>query len=694
MDARRRRREFEKNWKKLGLGRIAQPEADMEDPHGNDSCWHRLPRTRAVALILIAAPVVCMQAATWESVPKSDIALVAGQGWLSVPMAFSNGDGSFNVTNIANSGFAQSAQDPGVKVLTGDFNGDGNTDIALAGGQGWLSVIVAFSNGEGGFNVTNIANPGFAQSAQDPGVQILTGDFNGDGKTDIALAGGQGWLSIIVAFSNGDGSFKVTDIANPGFAQTAQDPGAKILVGDFNGDGKTDIALAGGQGWLSVPVAFSNGDGSFNATNIANPGFAETAQDPGAKILVGDFNGDGKTDIALAGGQGWLSVPVAFSNGDGSFNATNIANPGFAETAQDPGAKILAGDFNGDGKADIALSGGQGWLSVPVAFSNGDGSFNATNIASSGFAQTAQDPGVQILTGRFGAGPVTCTFSLSPSSQTFSAQGGSGSFAVNTGPTCAWTATSSAGWITVQPSGSTGAGLVEYAVAANNGANRTGTISAGGQNYSIDQQAFSCTFSIKPASATFNYTAGSANVSVTAPAGCAWTATSNAGWLSAASGASGTGDGTVVVNAASNAGGSRSGTMTIAGQTFSATQSPNACGAVDVSNEVSTSNSGFTLVPFTQFYYSSTLTVRSNSAQQIPGPVYLILDGLPTAAEGLLGSQLITHCNSSAGSYLIPLNNYQSLSPDQSTSVPEVFFNSIAFDPSYSTRVFSGTPSQ
>ncbi len=387
-----------------------------------------------------------------------DLALAGGTGWQSVPVAFSNGDGTFTVTNDGASDFAGWAQEPNVKVLVGDFNGDGRADIALSGVTGWQSVPVAFSNGDGTFTVTNDGASDFAGWAQEPNVKVLVGDFNGDGRADIALTGVTGWQSVPVAFSNGDGTFTVTNdssrfagwassaganvlvgdfngdgradialtgatefpetipvvfsngdgtftIANqgaPGLAGWAQEPNVKVLVGDFNGDGRTDIALTGEAGWQSIPVAFSNGDGTWTITNQAAPGFAVFAQEPNVKVLVGDFNGDGRTDIALTGGAGWQSIPVAFSNGDGTWTITNQAAPGFAVFAQEPNVKVLVGDFNGDGRTDIALTGGAGWQSIPVAFSNGDGTFTVTNDSASDFAGWAQEPNVATIAANLG----------------------------------------------------------------------------------------------------------------------------------------------------------------------------------------------------------------------------------------------------------------------------------------------------
>ena len=178
--------------------------------------------------------------------------------------------------------------------------------------------------------------------------------------------------------------------------------------------------------------------------------------------------------------------------------------------------------------------------------------------------------------------PTPCTFVLSPTGQAFSAQGGLGSFTVNTGPACTWNLVPSVGWITIMPSGSKGTAKANFAVAANGGAARSGFIAVGGQHFNIDQQGFSCSYAINPSVAAFNDTGGSARVVVNAPAGCPWTATSNAGWITVTSGGSGSGNGAVVVDAAPNSGGARSGTVTIAGKVFTVTEGAGVCGALDV----------------------------------------------------------------------------------------------------------------
>ncbi|MFD1052311.1 FG-GAP repeat domain-containing protein, partial [Kibdelosporangium lantanae] len=134
---------------------------------------------------------------------------------------------------------------------------------------------------------------------------------------------------------------------------------------DYNADGRGDIALNGVPGWGSIPTAFSAGNGGFNVTNAGVTDFATWSSSPGVKLLTGDYNGDGRTDIALTGVAGWGSIPVAFSNGNGTYTITNAGVADFPTWATTPGVKIVTGDFNADGRTDIALAGGNGWGSIP-----------------------------------------------------------------------------------------------------------------------------------------------------------------------------------------------------------------------------------------------------------------------------------------------------------------------------------------
>lgn len=345
----------------------------------------------------------------------TDFTLVGGPNWGKIPVAMSVGNGQFAITNTNAGWFPVWASTPGVKAVTGDFNKDGKTDIALLGGAGWTAIPIAFSNGDGTFNVTNVQSPSFAGWAGSPGVKTLVGDFNHDGFDDIALTGVAGWTTIPVAFSYGDGGFLVTNRSvgvrftvtsggsvGPGwnFATLASAPGVTAVTGDFNHDGFADLALAGGAGWTGIPIACSFGDGSFALYNKAAGSFPSWASTAGAKVLTGDFNGDGYTDLALTGVAGWATVPIALNLGYGSFNVVNSVVGAFGSYAATPNVRAIAADFNGDGYTDIALTGGAGWASIPVAFSIGYGVFSTTNTNVLGFGSWASDQSASVLAGR------------------------------------------------------------------------------------------------------------------------------------------------------------------------------------------------------------------------------------------------------------------------------------------------------
>ncbi|ATB36146.1 hypothetical protein CYFUS_001560 [Cystobacter fuscus] len=305
---------------------------------------------------------------------RTDIAAVGADGWQALPVALSNGNGSFRVVNESIPSFQTWAAQTRM-VVTGDFNGDGRTDIAAVGADGWLALPVALSNGNGSFRVVNESIPSFQTWAAQTRT-VVTGDFNGDGRTDIAAVGADGWQALPVALSNGNGSFRVVNESIPSF-QTWAAQTRTVVTGDFNGDGRTDIAAVGADGWQALPVALSNGNGSFRVVNESIPSFQTWAAQT-RTVVTGDFNGDGRTDIAAVGADGWQALPVALSNGNGSFRVVNESIPSFQTWAAQT-RTVVTGDFNGDGRTDIAAVGADGWLALPVALSNGNGSFRVAN---------------------------------------------------------------------------------------------------------------------------------------------------------------------------------------------------------------------------------------------------------------------------------------------------------------------------
>jgi hypothetical protein len=338
---------------------------------------------------------------------RTDIALVRQDGgWSTIPIAFSNGDGTFAITNGDVGDFATWAASSDVQVITGDFNGNGRTDIALVRQDGgWSTIPIAFSNGDGTFTITNGDVGDFATWAATSDARVITGDFNGDGRTDIALVRqDSGWGTIPIALSNGDGTFTITNGDVGDFAGWAATNNVRVITGDFNGDGRTDIALVRQDtGWSTIPIALSNGDGTFTITNSAVGDFEGWAVANDVRVITGDFNGNGRTDIALVRqDSGWSTIPIAFSNGDGTFAITNGDAGDFATWATANDVRVITGDFNGNGRTDIALvRQDSGWSTIPIAFSNGDGTFMITNSAVGDFEGWAVANDVRAITGDF-----------------------------------------------------------------------------------------------------------------------------------------------------------------------------------------------------------------------------------------------------------------------------------------------------
>jgi len=312
---------------------------------------------------------------------KPDV-LEQGTGTLLVLLG--NGDGTFQAAISTNSGADLTG------IAAGDLNGDGKADVV---GVFNGNLLVYLSNGDGTFAAGVPYSLGTTTTPESP---ITLADFNGDKKTDLLVSleahNNSGPGQEIVLLGNGDGTFQ-TPITSPGVNGPFS-----VVTGDFNGAGKLDLAISffGNPPAVSpgVSLLLGNGDGTFQTPTVVIPNTY-------GNLAVADLNGDDKLDLVLQSSP-WAEIYLG--NGNGTFSNTHsyFLNDNFDETAnpvvadfnldgkpdiangtatlavahtyalQQQTTGIATADLNGDGNLDLLAVGAGGYS---VLLGNGDGSF-------------------------------------------------------------------------------------------------------------------------------------------------------------------------------------------------------------------------------------------------------------------------------------------------------------------------------
>jgi hypothetical protein len=294
--------------------------------------------------------------------------MVAANGALTVLIRKPGADLAPPVSYSLNSG------SQAVSVALADLRSNGHNDAIAASGSssGGGTVDVALGNGDGTLgNQSSYAIGGYPGNFTFGTSGIVTGDFNGDGKPDVAAgfqtpASGSGNGGVSVLLGNGDGTLRpAVNYPVGNFSVLA------MATGDFSGDGKLDIAAAAGGASFNyftsgaLQILLGNGDGTFkNAPPIQVGSPAATP----VSLAAADVNGDGKLDLVAVVEDADLtpSVVVLLGNGDGTFRQLPAIT-----TIDYPDTAIAIADLNGDGIPDLIAAASES----AYLLGNGDGTF-------------------------------------------------------------------------------------------------------------------------------------------------------------------------------------------------------------------------------------------------------------------------------------------------------------------------------
>jgi len=512
----------------------------------------------------------------------------------TIPAA--GGTGRITVTAVA--GCAWSAQaDAAWIVLTGGATGTGtgNVTFTVATNPGTTtraaSIVVAGQT----VKVTQQATASIPPpTAADCSVTVTPRDVSflaaGTGNSSIAVTAASScewsagtetpWISL-TGRTTGTGNGTVT------FSVAANTTGGARSGGLTIGD-------------QTVPVNQAGTTCSYAVTPLTTSVTASGGAGP--QITIDTQTGCGWT---AASNATWLSVTSpASGSGDASVSFSASTNAGAARsgtltvagqtvTVSQPSAScsysvnpstltIPAGGSTGTSVSvntaaacGWSASSNVSWISIASGSGSGNGTVTIVVAANNGGARSGTlTINGQSVTVNQAAAP--CTYSVSPTTLSVAGGGGpTGSVTVTTGAGCAWTATSNASWLSIT-AGASGSGnaTVSISAAANTSAARTGTLTVANQTVTVNQAATTCSYSVTPTTVAIGASGGTGTaISVSAGSGCTWTATTSAGWITILTGASGTGNGSVTYSVQANTGSARTGTLTVAGQSVTVSQS-------------------------------------------------------------------------------------------------------------------------
>ena len=506
--------------------------------------------------------------------------------------------------------------------------GTGSTNVTAPAGCAWTGVsnntswltVTSGASGTGGGTVAFSASSNPNTSPR-TGTIIIGGQTFSVNQAAAACTYALVPASQSVPAAGGTGSTSVTTLAGCAWTGVSNNTPWLTVTSGASGNGAGTVAFSATANPNTSPrtgtitiggQTFSVNQAAAACTfSVAPPSVAIASSASGGSATVTAPTGCAWTGVS--NNTGWLTVTSGASgsgNGSVAFSATANGN-----ATQRVGALTVAGQTVTVTQAGVGCTFTISSNSLSVTAVGGSGSTNVTSPSGCPWSATTNDSWITVTSGGSGSGngsagfnvaanpngsprtgtltiasqtftvsqaAAACTITLNPASQPMAGGGGSGSTGVTAPTGCAWTSVNNAvSWLTIT-GGATGNGngTVTYTAFANPTAlPRSGTLTIGGQTFTVNQAGASCTFTITPTAQTVLATGGTGSAGVTAIAGCAWTAVSNnTPWLTITAGASGNGDGTVSFSAVANTlTQQRTGTLTIAGQTFTVNQNAAGC---------------------------------------------------------------------------------------------------------------------
>jgi hypothetical protein len=249
--------------------------------------------------------------------------------------------------------------------LSGDFNGDGKTDLIQMTGSDYVNLWT--SNGDGSFDIKAFS-PGTGYGTSIGKWEVS--DANGDGKADLTHIVGGDYINTWI--SKGDGTFQIKSFQPwPGYGTSL----GGWKVGDINGDGKADLEHIWGGDYINTWI--SKGDGTYQMNSFQpSPGYGTSL----GRWKAADIDGDGKSDLEHIWGGDYINTWI--SKGDGTYQMKSFQpSPGYGTSL----GQWEVGDINGDGKADLEHIWGGDYINTWM--SKGDGTYQIKSFSpSSGYS--------------------------------------------------------------------------------------------------------------------------------------------------------------------------------------------------------------------------------------------------------------------------------------------------------------------